>query len=119
MESYVLTLIIFFPLLGMVALWCLPGQAHDLIKKVALGFTIPPLLCGIYLYTAFDGSNTGLQFVVNVPWIPSFNIHYFVGVDGVSITMVLLSVLLCPDLYPGLVGDRSGGQGLFCSVPPA
>ena len=96
MESYVLTLIIFFPLLGMVALWCLPGQAHDLIKKVALGFTIPPLLCGIYLYTAFDGSNTGLQFVVNVPWIPSFNIHYFVGVDGVSITMVLLSVLLCP-----------------------
>ena len=42
MESYVLTLIIFTPLLGMAILWCLPSQAHDLIKKVALGFTIPP-----------------------------------------------------------------------------
>ena len=79
MESYVLTLIIFTPLLGMATLWCLPSQAHDLIKKVALGFTMPPLLCGIYLYFDFDGTNTGLQYVVNVPWIESFQYSLLCG----------------------------------------
>ena len=96
MESSILTLMIFFPLAGMVVVFCLPSQAKDLIRWTAFAFTLPAFFLGIWLYQNFDTTTTALQFVVNVPWIESFNIRYFVGVDGVSISMVLLTAVLCP-----------------------
>ena len=96
MESYILTLMIFFPLAGMVTIFCLPRQAADLVKWTALAFTLPAFFLGIWLYQSFDTTTADLQFVVNVPWIKSFNIRYFVGVDGISISMVLLTAILCP-----------------------
>jgi NADH-quinone oxidoreductase subunit M len=96
MAEYVLTLIIFVPIVGMATILCLPSQAHDLIRKVAFVFTLPPFVLGVWLYQNFNGAVPDLQFVVNKPWIPSYNIYYFVAVDGVSISMVLLTVLLCP-----------------------
>lgn len=96
MESYVLTLMIFLPLAGTAVVFCLPSQAKDLIRWTALAFTIPAFLLGIWLYQHFDTTTPDLQFVVNVPWIESFHIRYFIGVDGVSISMVLLTAFLCP-----------------------
>jgi NADH-quinone oxidoreductase subunit M len=84
----------FIPVAGMVVILMLPRDSHKLIRWTAALFTVPPLLLAIWLYINFDRTSTGFQFVEQYPWIPAFNIEYFVGVDGVSITMVLLTALL-------------------------
>jgi NADH-quinone oxidoreductase subunit M len=84
----------FIPVAGMVVILMLPRDSHNLIRWSAALFTVPPLLLAIWLYINFDRTSTGFQFVEKYPWIPAFNIDYFVGVDGVSITMVLLTALL-------------------------
>lgn len=113
MEHYVLTLIIFIPIVGMAALLCLPGQAHDVIKKAAFIFTLPPFFLGLWLYLNFNGTVADLQFVVKTPWIASYNINYFVGVDGISISMVLLTVLLCPICIVASWGIDRAVKGYF------
>src|SRR5262249_46606875 len=70
------------------------------IKVAALVFTLIPLALAIVLFVKFNrdvtvrSGNYGLQFIEQVPWVRSFNIEYFLGVDGVSILMVLLSALV-------------------------
>ncbi|MBI3795600.1 MAG: NADH-quinone oxidoreductase subunit M [Deltaproteobacteria bacterium] len=113
MEHSVLSLMIFIPIAGMVAILCLPGQAQDLVKKVALAFTIPPLLLGIWLFLNFNRATPELQFVVKVPWIAAYNIEYFVGVDGISISMVLLTALLCPICILAAWGIDRAVKGYF------
>jgi NADH-quinone oxidoreductase subunit M len=111
--EHILTYIIFIPIAGMLAILCLPRQAEDLVKWVALGFTLPPFVMGIWLYGSFDRSIADLQFVVKAPWIPSYNIEYFVGVDGISISMVLLTVLLCPLCILASWGIERAVKGYF------
>jgi NADH-quinone oxidoreductase subunit M len=94
MPTNVLTWMIFLPLVGAVVVLCLPRNAHGLIKSVAAGFTVPPLLMGWWLFENFDRTTAAMQFVARASWIPSFNIEYYVGVDGISITMVLLTALI-------------------------
>src|SRR5690349_1915820 len=94
MLDHVLSYMAFFPLAGAVAVLLLPRGNHNLIRWTSVAFTVPPLLLGIWLYRAFDPNNPELQFVEKVPWIPSYNIQYLVGVDGISISMVLLTALL-------------------------
>jgi NADH-quinone oxidoreductase subunit M len=96
MPENVLTWIIFTPLLGAIALLCLPRRLESFVKPLALASTVPPLLLAFGLFLEFDRSTIAMQFVQRVDWIPSFDIQYFVGIDGISITMVLLSALLCP-----------------------
>jgi NADH-quinone oxidoreductase subunit M len=76
-------------------------------------FTIPPLLLAVWLYRAFDPNNPGLQFTEQVPWIPTYNIKYFVGVDGISITMVLLTALLSFICIFASWGIEKGVKGYF------
>ena len=92
--NHVLTYMTFFPLLGALVVLCLPSDAHRLIKWVSVAATVPPLLLAIWLFRNFDRTAAGFQFMQQMTWIPSFNIQYVVGVDGVSITMVLLTALL-------------------------
>jgi NADH-quinone oxidoreductase subunit M len=94
MASNVLSWMIFVPLAGALAVLCLPRHQESLIKGVAAAFTVPPLLLAIWLFQNFDRTTSAMQFVTKVPWVGSFNIEYFVGVDGISVTMVLLTALL-------------------------
>jgi NADH-quinone oxidoreductase subunit M len=94
MTDHVLTYMTFFPLAGMVAVLLLPNDKPNLIRWVSALFTVPPLLLAAWLYVNFDRSNPGFQFTEHYAWIPAYNIDYFVGVDGVSISMVLLTALL-------------------------
>ena len=90
----VLTYMIFIPLAGAGVVLLLPGKSHSLIRWVSAAFTLPPVLLGVWLYGRFDGAKPGLQFVEKYAWIPSYNISYYLGVDGLSISMVLLTALL-------------------------
>jgi NADH-quinone oxidoreductase subunit M len=93
--DHILTYMTFIPLLGAAVVLALPRDNHALIKWVAVGATVPPLLMAIWLYINFDRTAAGFQYMQQATWIPSFNIQYAVGVDGISITMVLLTALLC------------------------
>ncbi|MEZ0448083.1 NADH-quinone oxidoreductase subunit M [Cellulomonas sp. ICMP 17802] len=89
-----LTALIVVPLLGAVALWVLPASRT---RAVALGVALLELLLGIAALTAFDVADAGAVQLTEVHgWIPAFGVSYAVGVDGVGLSLVLMSVLIVP-----------------------
>jgi len=113
MEQHILTYMTFCPILGMGLVLCLPSTAHALIRWVSALATTPPLLLAVWLYLHFDRSAAGFQFVEQYPWIQSFNIEYFVGVDGISIVMVLLTALLSFICVFASWGIEKGVKGYY------
>ena len=111
--DHILSYMTFIPLLGAVVVLCLPRDAHALVKWVSVGATIPPLLLAIWLFVNFDRSAPGFQFMQHSAWIPSLNIEYLVGVDGISITMVLLTALLSFLCIFASWGIEKGVKGYF------
>src|SRR5215475_13189730 len=111
--DHILTYMTFIPLLGAAIVLCLPRDAHAMIKWVSVSATVPPLLLAIWLFVNFDRTAAGFQFMHQAAWIPSFNIRYVVGVDGISITMVLLTALLCFLCIFASWGIDKGLKGYF------
>ncbi|MBI4227207.1 MAG: NADH-quinone oxidoreductase subunit M [Candidatus Omnitrophica bacterium] len=89
-----LTWLVALPLAGAVVLLGLPGRKPGAIRAVATVVTAATLLIGLKLLVAFQPGLAGYQFVERAPWIPAANITYFLGVDGISLPMVLLTALL-------------------------
>src|SRR5574341_705863 len=90
----VLTYMTFIPVAGAVLVLFLPSENHKLIRWVSAAATVPPLLMSIWLFNNFDRTKAGFQFVEDYHWIPAYKISYIMGVDGLSISMVLLTALL-------------------------
>ena len=90
----VLTYMTFIPLAGAAIVLALPDNAK-LIRWVSAIATVPPLLMAVWLFVNFDRNTAGFQFIEKYQWIPAYNIRYYMGVDGLSISMVLLTALLC------------------------
>jgi NADH-quinone oxidoreductase subunit M len=103
----------FCPLIGAAIILVLPRAAHNLIKWTAAAATVPPLLMAIHLFRVFDRGTADMQFMIRRPWIPTFNIEFFMGIDGVSITMVLLTALLCFICIFASWGIEKGVKGYF------
>jgi proton-translocating NADH-quinone oxidoreductase chain M len=99
-QTRLLSLIVFFPLLGIPLFFLVPAGREALARWIALLVTAVPLALSVRLLDAFDRTaghhtgNWGLQFVERVPWIRGFYVEYFLGVDGLSVTMVLLTTLV-------------------------
>jgi NADH-quinone oxidoreductase subunit M len=113
MESTLLPWMTFFPLVGMAIILILPRTAHGLIKWTAAAAAVPPLLMAVHLFLNFSRTTSDLQYVIKRPWIPAFNIEFFMGVDGVSISMVLLTALLCFICIFASWGIEKGVKGYF------
>ncbi len=92
--NHVLSWITFFPIIGMVVVLFLPRERLNLVRWTAAVTSAVPLVLSIWLFANFDRSTAAMQFVERVGWIPRFNISYFMGIDGISIPMVLLTALL-------------------------
>src|SRR5439155_649506 len=108
----VLTLMIFIPLVGMAVVLALPSRAHDVIRWTSTLFSAPPLLLAVRVLHGFR-PDAGFQLVHRGPWIDAFNIEYFVGVDGISITMVVLTALLCFLCMIASFGIEKGVKGYY------
>src|SRR5205809_1336595 len=106
----VLTLMIFVPLVGMAVVLALPSRAHDAIRWTSTLFSAPPLLLAVRVLHGFR-PDAGFQLVHRGPWIDAFNIEYFVGVDGISITMIVLTALLCFLCMIASFGIEKGVKG--------
>src|SRR5690349_7067026 len=89
----VLSYMTFIPVAGAAIVLALPNNAK-LIRWVSALATVPPLLMAIWLFKNFDRAVPGFQFVEDYTWIPAYNISYTMGVDGLSISMILLTALL-------------------------
>ena len=113
MESTLLPWMTFIPLIGVAVILVLPRTAHALVKWTALAATIPPLLMAIQLFWTFSRTTSELQYVIKRPWIPAFNIEFFMGIDGISVTMVLLTALLCTICIIASWGIDKGVKGYF------
>jgi len=92
--EHLLSWMIAIPFLGIVALSFVHNQ--EWIRRVALASTLINLGLALLLWSAFDFTNQSMQFVERMQWMPTFNIQYAVGVDGISILLVFLTALLCP-----------------------
>ncbi|MFC1729445.1 NuoM family protein [candidate division KSB1 bacterium] len=95
-----LTLITFIPLVGATIITFLPKDKTLLVKQIAVVATGITLLLSVMMIFEFDLNKTGIndvssfQFVERYSWIEFFNIEYFMGVDGLSFPMILLTTLL-------------------------
>jgi len=92
--NHLLSWIIWLPVLGMVAIIFVPRDKSEVIKKIAAVFSGLQLVLATYLWSIFDVSNGTFQFMERAEWIPSFNITYILGVDGLSLPMVFLMALI-------------------------
>ncbi|AEE45082.1 NADH-quinone oxidoreductase subunit M [Cellulomonas fimi] len=92
-----LTALVVLPVLGAVALWALPAGWRGRTRAVALGFALAELLLGVGALLAFDTADAAThQLLETHSWIPALGVSYAVGVDGVGLALVLMSVLLVP-----------------------
>ena len=90
----ILSLITFLPLAGALIVLALPKERERTVQTVALvssGLSV--ILCGV-LYFLFNRASSDMQFIERMPWIPSMDVQYFLGVDGLSCPLVLLTALM-------------------------
>ena len=93
-ELPLLSLVIWFPVLGGVAVLFVGDENPGRAKALALTVAILSLLISIPLYTSFDPTTAAMQFQEFVPWIPTFNVNYHLGVDGFSMPLILLTTFM-------------------------
>ncbi len=113
MGGGLLTAIIFLPLLG--ALFVLMQREDRAVWNSAFIFSLLPLALSFYLFYQFNPHSADYQFVEQYRWIPQFGITYHIGVDGISLLLVVLTTILITLslLYSG-GGDITERPREFC-----
>ena len=94
MDTVLLPLTTFFPVIGVLLLLFVPKQKHDTIKGTALLISIVAFLLSLWVYYRFDPIASGMQLQINVPWITSLGIHFYMGIDGISLLLIMLTTVL-------------------------
>ena len=108
------------PLAGAILLAVIPGLpangaeadrvARDLLaKRLALGFSVLTLIWFIVMAVQFKPSGPDYQFTQTVSWIPQFGVHYAVGVDGIALVLIGMSVVLMPVVMLASWHDADAG----------
>ena len=69
-------------------------RKHNIIRYLSLSASILTLVLGIWLYFEFDNTTHSMQFIEQATWIASLNIEYYLGVDGISVPLILLTVFI-------------------------
>jgi len=98
------------PLLGTAALAFVPKANVLLTKQIALATTVLVAAVGIYMTVKFDFNVKGFQFVESREWIPAFGIKYALGVDGIALVLILMSVVLTPIVVIAGWNESEGGR---------
>src|SRR3989337_1017461 len=94
--SPILSTLIALPLLGALLLVLIEGAREELIKRLALAISGVDFLLSLIVSARFDPAIAGMQFMEKVPWISSIGSSYVLGVDGISLPLLLLTTFLSP-----------------------
>lgn len=92
----ILTYTLFSPLVGILLLLFINKEKQTLVKYIGIGTSLVTFALSLVVYFGFDAADTQMQFVEQYPWITGLDITYFVGVDGLSILLVMLTTFLTP-----------------------
>ncbi|HET7712382.1 MAG TPA: NADH-quinone oxidoreductase subunit M [Thermoanaerobaculia bacterium] len=94
-----LSLVIWLPIAAAVLLFFLPSRAETLIKTWGLLASLATFVFSLKIVTAFDATRAGFQFVETRAWIPQWGVNYSLGVDGISLWLVILTTFLTPVVF--------------------
>ena len=126
-----LSLLIFAPLVGATIIALIPAKQTETIKGTALIVTVIIFILSLFLWADFQVVANPIQMEVNIPWITSLGIHYHLGIDGISLLLIMLTTVLMPlcvlsswkSITEGVKGFNisllllmSGMIGVFCSL---
>ncbi|WP_419863470.1 complex I subunit 4 family protein [Candidatus Poriferisodalis sp.] len=96
-DAWALTLAVFLPAVGALVMMLVPRARELELKTIALGASLASLAVGVYLLFTFDYGNAGsLQFVVEKGWINAIDADYIMGLDGLSLPLLILSMVIIP-----------------------
>jgi NADH-quinone oxidoreductase subunit M len=105
-----LTIIMLLPLIGAAIIAAMPEAKTTLVKQIALATTLVVAIATIVKALSFDTGNTALQFRQSYSWIPSFAINWAMGVDGIALVLILMSVILAPVVILAGWHESEGGR---------
>lgn len=86
-----LSTLIWLPILGGLLVFLLGDRRAGAAKMIALAVTVVTFVLSIRLYAGIDQSSAAMQFIETVPWLPAFNVNYSLGVDGISVALIMLT----------------------------
>jgi NADH-quinone oxidoreductase subunit M len=113
-EHWILTALLIVPVAGAAIVLAAPAAAA---RSIALAVTLLELILSLGLWVAFDPSLDGMQFERVIPWVGTYGIEYHVGIDGISLMMVLLTTVLTPlsvlGSWAGITTRERGFYGML------
>lgn len=90
----ILSVITFLPLLGIVLIIFVNNEKHTVIKGITFLIALVNFIISLVLYRDFDSTTHHFQFTTNIPWIKEYGINYHLGIDGISLFLVLLATFM-------------------------
>src|ERR1700719_460248 len=116
MQPHLLTVVTFLPMLGVPALLLLRSEDHTWIRRIALAVSLAEFVISLFLIRGFVTANPGYQFEEIHDWIGSA-IRYHMGVDGISLFLVILTTFLVPvSILASWQGIREKVKGFFIAL---
>lgn len=105
-----LTIIGLLPLISAGLIVLIPTRNSELIKRATLAATIVIAISSIFLAVSFDKNSDQLQFFQKNSWISAFNINFSLGIDGISLVLILLSTILVPIVILATWNESENGR---------
>lgn len=130
-EFSLLSLVIFFPMIGAILIAFIPDKQTDSIKGISLVIAVITFLLSVFLWAGFDKVASGMQFTEKLPWVTSLGIYYHLGIDGISLLLIILTTILTvlcilaswnsvkhgvKGFFISMLILTSGMIGVFCSL---
>jgi len=94
MNGHLLSWVLFTPLVGMVVLLLIPASQKNLIRIWANVAAFAGFLVSLPLVFGFNKNASGFQMVERAEWIPSLGVKYYIGIDGISLLLVMLTTVI-------------------------
>ncbi len=116
-DIHLLSLLTFLPLLGALIIALLPGEEKGMIRLFSMVWTSLIFVLSLGLLAGFRSGTAEMQFVEVMEWIPQFGIGYRVGVDGISLLIIMLTTFLTPIVVlSAFSAVEKGVKGFFFSI---
>lgn len=96
LQDNLLTFVIFWPALSALVIFLLPEDEETLIRRLAFVFSLVPLVLTLVMWFNYDRVDAGYQFETMAEWFPSIGASYHIAVDGISLSLILLTTILTP-----------------------
>ena len=96
MQLPILSILIFLPIVGIGILIILDRKRHQALKIATLIISVAEFLVSLPLWFNFDSGTAAMQFVEHHPWLPAYGVSYYIGIDGFSLLLIMLTTFLTP-----------------------